>query len=96
LSASKFKIQWRSQAYDDLKRLYDFLAPDSPQVALQTVDLLLQAVRGLPAYPRIGSKLVNYRNREVRKLSIGSYELRYELKEDRIVILRFWHGREKR
>jgi plasmid stabilization system protein ParE len=96
LQASELKIGWRQKASDDLQRLYDFLMQHNASTALQTVESLLQAVRKLRIHPRLGARLANFRNREVRKLHIGSYELRYELKEDRIIILRFWHGRENR
>jgi hypothetical protein len=34
--------------------------------------------------------------REVRRLIVGDYELRYEILEDAIVLVRLWHTREDR
>ena len=34
--------------------------------------------------------------REVRRILIGAYELRYDIRSDIVTILRIWHTREKR
>lgn len=96
LQASTPKIQWREHAYQDLQRLYDFLALESESSAKRVIGLLLEATRKLQIHPRIGIKINSIKSREVRKLVIRNYELRYEIKENRIIVLRFWHGRENR
>jgi len=45
---------------------------------------------------RIGEKLEAYQPREVRRLIVGNYELRYEIAAGTIFILRLWHCRESR
>jgi len=47
-------------------------------------------------YPRLGEKLEAYAPREVRRIIVGSYELRYEIADATIFILRLWHCRESR
>ncbi len=37
-----------------------------------------------------------FMSREVRRLLVGHYEMRYELQESNIYILRVWHTRENR
>ncbi|WP_338087111.1 type II toxin-antitoxin system RelE/ParE family toxin [Nitrincola schmidtii] len=39
---------------------------------------------------------VQFKDREVRKIHIGSYEMRYEVQKETIFILRVWHTREER
>jgi plasmid stabilization system protein ParE len=34
--------------------------------------------------------------REVRRIIVGNYEMRYELVESTVFILRVWHTREER
>jgi plasmid stabilization system protein ParE len=46
--------------------------------------------------PRIGEQLFEFAPREVRRLLAGSYELRYEIQESTIYVLRLWHTREER
>ncbi len=57
---------------------------------------LTAAPVGLLANPRIGERLEEFEPREVRRILIGKYEMRYELQESMIYILRLWHTREDR
>ncbi len=43
-----------------------------------------------------GEKLEAYEPREVRRIIVGNYELRYEIADATIFILRLWHCRENR
>lgn len=81
------KILWTSRAASDLVRLHQHLSPVAP---------LAHAPRRLLDYPRIGEKLEAYEPREVRRIIVGDYELRYEIADGTIIILRLWHGRENR
>jgi hypothetical protein len=45
---------------------------------------------------RIGEKLEEFDPREVRRIVIGRYEMRYEIQESVISVLRIWHTREDR
>jgi plasmid stabilization system protein ParE len=47
-------------------------------------------------HPRIGEKLEEFEPREVRRLLIGHYEMRYEIQASTIFVLRVWHTREDR
>lgn len=51
---------------------------------------------GLLVNPRIGERLEEFEPREVRRILVGKYEMRYELQESMIYILRLWHTREDR
>ena len=50
----------------------------------------------LAAHPRLGERLPGFEPRELRCLSAGGYELRYELAADASTILRVFHVREDR
>ena len=90
------QIEWTTQAYLDLKRFYDFLLPINPGAATQVINALGTAPEKLVHNPRIGEKLQEFSPNEVRKLIIGRYELRYEIKNDVIYVLKLWHTRENR
>ncbi|ACE85189.1 type II toxin-antitoxin system RelE/ParE family toxin [Cellvibrio japonicus] len=90
------KIEWTTKALMDLARLYDFLAPVNQAVAARLVQQLTQAPNKLLANPRIGEKLDEFLPREVRRLLIGTYEIRYEIGNNTIYLLRIWHTREAR
>lgn len=46
--------------------------------------------------PRIGEKLEEFEPREVRRILVGHYEIRYEIQASTIYMLRLWHTREDR
>jgi plasmid stabilization system protein ParE len=89
-------IKWTSKANSDLVRLHEFLAPVNPQAAAKVVRALVAAAARLIEHPRIGEKLEHYGPREVRRLIVGDYELRYEINGSTVYILRLWHTRERR
>ena len=60
------------------------------------VQSLAAAPSGLPVKPRIGERLEEFDPREVRRILVGNYELRYEIQDQVIYILRIWHTREAR
>jgi plasmid stabilization system protein ParE len=91
------RIRWASEARSDLARLYKFLAPVNRQAAARAV----QSLRAAPAlrlrdHPRSGPRLEGFGRREVRRLFVGDYELRYEIRGDAIIVVRLWHTREDR
>ncbi len=90
------KIQWTSRASSDLVRLHQHLSPVAPDAAARVVQQLAHAPDRLLDYPRIGEKLEAYEPREVRRVIVGDYELRYELSAGTIIVLRLWHCRENR
>ncbi len=47
-------------------------------------------------YPRIGEKLETCGPREVRRMIVGNFQMRYEIAAGTIAILRLWHCRENR
>lgn len=90
------KILWTSKASSDLVRLYDHLNPVAPDAAAHVIQQLSRAPYRLLDFPRLGERLEAYDPREVRRILLGSYELRYEISAETIFILRLWHSRENR
>ena len=90
------RIKWTAAATGDLVRLHSFLAPVAPEAAANIAQDLARAPARLVDYPRIGEKLDAYEPREVRRIIVGRYEVRYELAGDLIIVLRLRHQRENR
>ena len=90
------ELEWTSEALDDLTRLYEFLAPVNQQAAASAVQALTTAPTTLLVNPRIGEQLSQFEPREVRRIIIRQYEIRYEIQKATIFVLRLWHTREKR
>lgn len=89
-------LKWTSKSLSDLARLYDFLAPVNQSAAARTVQSLVAAPNALLKNPRIGEKLEEFEPREVRRILVGHYEMRYEIQKSTIYMLRLWHTREAR
>jgi plasmid stabilization system protein ParE len=90
------ELKWTEKALSDLTRLYDFLAPINKSAAAKAVQSLTVAPRRLLKHPRIGERLDEFNPREVRRIIVGQYEMRYEIRGSGIYILRLWHMREDR
>lgn len=90
------QLKWTSKALSDLVRLYQFLVSVNKPAAARTVQALTAAPDRLLVNPRIGERLDEFEPREVRRILIGHYEMRYEIQKSTIYVLRLWHTREKR
>lgn len=90
------RIRWTGKASSDLVRLHEHLHPVAPEAAARVVQQLARVPDRLLDHPRIGEKLDAYAPREVRRIIVGSYELRYEIADATVFILRLWHCRENR
>ncbi len=91
-----WELQWTSKALGDLARMYEFLAPVNPSAAAKAVQALTRAPERLLEHPKIGERLRSFEPREVRRLLVEQYEIRYELAAPKIYLLRIWHTREDR
>jgi plasmid stabilization system protein ParE len=94
--AALMEIKWTSKSLSDLSRLFDFLTSVNQQAATKTVQSLVTAPMRIIHQPRIGERLAGFDPREVRRLLVGHYEMRYEIKSTTLYILRIWHTRESK
>ena len=90
------ELKWVSKGLSDLARLNEFLAPVNKAAAARTVQSLTKVPAQLLANPRIGEQLFEFEPREVRRIFVGHYEMRYEIQNETIYVLRLWHTREER
>lgn len=90
------ELKWSSKALSDLVRLHEFLAPVKKRAAAKAVQELARAPTVLLGNPRIGEQLFEFEPREVRRLLVGSYEIRYQIQESVIYVVRLWRTREDR
>jgi len=90
------ELKWTSKAISNLTRLYEFLAAVNQPAAARTVQQLTAAPSILLSNPRIGERLEEFDPRDVRRIQIGHYEMRYEIADSTVYLLRLWHTREDR
>lgn len=89
-------LVWTDASLSDLDRIYRHLEPVSPQAASRTMRVLAAAPRRLLEFPRIGARLNEFEPREIHRVIVDDYEIRYEIAQDTIFILRVWHTKEDR
>jgi plasmid stabilization system protein ParE len=89
-------LRWTSKAHSDLVRLHEFLQSVNPAAAARAVRQIVAGVKRIPAHPRLGLRLPQFAPREVRRLIVGEYEIRYEIGERDLLVLRIFHTREDR
>lgn len=89
------RVEWTTKASSGVVRLHAFLASVNAAAASHLVKSLVTAPDGLLLSPRIGERLEEFHPREIRKLLIGRYEMRYEIVGSAIYIMRVWHTREE-
>ncbi|WP_306547275.1 type II toxin-antitoxin system RelE/ParE family toxin [Desulfobulbus sp.] len=90
------ELQWTRSGLSDLARLYEFLATVNKGAAARTVQSLTKAPTRLLLNPRMGEQLFEFLPREVRRIVVGQYGMRYELQGESSYVLRLWHTRENR
>ncbi|MBA2518497.1 MAG: type II toxin-antitoxin system RelE/ParE family toxin [Chloroflexia bacterium] len=90
------RLIWSPDSLADLIRLPDFLEPVDPSAADAVVVSLNVAANRLLEYPRLGERMPRFRRREVRRILVGSYELRYEVQPTAIIVTRLYNTRERR
>ena len=87
---------YSTQALTDLERVVDFLAEQDLNAALQTIDLIEEALQVLRHHPYIGREI----DTELRELVISrgrtGYLARYSFEEvhDTVLVLAIRHQRE--
>lgn len=88
-------IKWTHAALGDLKRLYDFLVQHNPTAAKALLTRIKSTPSMLQTHPHLGVQLSEFLPRDVRRLILDNYELRYEVTLKTIYVLRVWHLREE-
>jgi plasmid stabilization system protein ParE len=89
-------LRWARAAYADLQRIYEFLEPVNALAAARAVRAVIGRVKRIPAQPRLGERLPGFGSREVRRVLVLTYEVRYEIAGSDVYVLRIFHTREDR
>lgn len=87
------------EAAADFTRLREFLMDRNPGAAQRAAAAISNAIRSLGMYPERGRQSAVTNARElVVPFGRSAYIVRYALlaESDEVIILRVWHGRERR
>lgn len=94
------KLAFSREARGDVVRLRAFIAEHDPTAAERAARRLIQGIERLVRHPRLGKRVDiapdQIAPEEIRDWLVGDYVIRYLIANDRIIVLRLWHGKENR
>ncbi len=86
------KITWTAEAQRWLEDIFEYIAVDNPQAAVQTVNGIYDRTQALANFPEMGHRYWASA-RHVRILLYGHYRIAYLIKNDGdIDVLGVFHG----
>ena len=89
-----YKIIFSEPSIDDLENIVRFIARDNPRAATEFGAKLIQSVRHLAAFPRLGRVVPEQNDENIREIVFKSYRIFYRVKDNTgvVEIARFWHA----
>ena len=90
----RFVILWTGPALNDLRSVRDDIAAEGrPAAAKRLAEKIRDSVLRLRAFPNSGRPVPEFPSAGYREVIVSPYRVVYELTENRVVVLRVWHGR---
>lgn len=86
------KVHWSARAEQDLDRIHDFIALDSPLYAIRTVDRMTARSRQIAAFPHSGRRVPGFDDTDLREVFVGPYRIIYRIDPDSILVVTVVHG----
>ena len=86
------RVHWTETAEDHLDGIYDYIAKDSPEYALRTVDRLTARSQQIANHPLSGRRVPEYELDQIRELIEKPYRIIYHIKPDQIDVIAVIHG----
>lgn len=93
IAASPMQIRFADAALTDIENIHRYIAQDDPSAASRMAVAIVAAADRLCANPRLGRIGAISGTFE---LVVRPYVLVYEIHRAEIVVLRIWHGRQRR
>ncbi len=88
------ELVFSQSAQKDLVRLRQFIAKHNPQAVRSVSQQLIRSITLLVKQPEMGMDLPELPG--VQQLVTGNYIVRYTLMQEKVIVLRIWHGKENR
>jgi len=86
-------VIWSKPAKADLRSIHDFIAHDSRHYAKKVTQDIAAKTDILDELPRMGKRVPELNNEDIRELSLYSYRILYEIKNPDVFILAVIHKR---
>jgi toxin ParE1/3/4 len=86
---------WTHRARADLRAIHDYIAKDSPQNAKRVAHEIRRKAEALAEPPRIGRKVPELNDPQLREISAFSWRILYHLREGNVFIVTLIHKRRQ-
>ncbi|MCY4360585.1 MAG: type II toxin-antitoxin system RelE/ParE family toxin [Gammaproteobacteria bacterium] len=86
-------VRWSEPAILDLQSIHDFIAHDSRFYAKKVIQDIRDKAEILDELPKIGRKVPEINDGNIRELSLYSYRIIYEIRDQGIFMLAVIHKR---
>lgn len=86
-------IVWSKPAREDLRLIHQYIAHDSKRYATRVVQDLVEKVEVLRELPKLGRRVPEIGEENVREIALYSYRVMYELIGETIYIHGVFHRR---
>jgi len=86
------KVAWTEIAESHLDAIYNYIAIESPQYALATIDRVTARSALIAQFPFAGRQVPEIDAFEVREVFEASYRVIYQISDDQVEILAVVHG----
>ena len=85
-------VIWAAPAKSDLKAIHDYIATDSKYYAKKVIQDIIERTNLLGKYPRIGRRVPELDDENIREIFAYSYRILYEIALDHVSIVGIVHG----
>ena len=85
-------VIWAAPAKTDLRIIHDFITSDSKYYAKKVVWDIVEKTSILEKYPRVGRKVPEIDDENIREIFMYSYRILYEIKSDIVYVIGI-HGK---
>lgn len=86
-------VIWSEPAKADLKSIHDYIAASSPYYGKKVVQDIVAKSDNLVSMPLMGKVVSELNDEHIREISVYSYRILYEVRNERVFVLAVIHFR---
>ena len=87
------RVTWSRRAVQDLEAIAEYIDTDSPVYARIVVKKIANQTQALAKFPKLGHKVPEFNDENVRELLAYSYRIIYHIQEEGVLVSAVIHGR---
>jgi len=89
------RVKWTNNTLEELDDIAIFISKDSPKYAKILMNQIFEMASHLEQFPKLGRKVPEYNDPNLREIIYKNYRIIYLIKEDQLEIISVIHGSRK-